>query len=195
MQDTLPLLAFLFPLAYSPGPGNMFFAANGARFGLRATLPASLGYHLATWLVTATCGFGALTALTQTPRLFLALKLAGSLYVLWLAWRLFTAGGTGGTTARAKAPRIADGAMLLILNPKAYVIIALMFSQFLSGTGAPEVLRITSLFTVNNLLAFTLWTLLGDRLARHFREEARARMLNRSFGVILAIVALWMLAS
>lgn len=194
MQDTLPLLAFLFPLAYSPGPGNMFFAANGARFGVRATLPASLGYHLATWVVTAACGFGALTALAQTPRLFLALKLAGTLYVLWLAWRLFTAGRADGTAAQAKAPRITDGAMLLILNPKAYVIIALMFSQFLSGAGAPEVLRITTLFTLNNLLAFTLWTLLGDRLAFHFREEARARALNRGFGVILAVVALWMLA-
>ncbi|MDV7272225.1 LysE family translocator [Thioclava sp. A2] len=193
MQDTLPLLAFLFPLAYSPGPGNMFFAANGARFGLRATLPASLGYHIGTWVVTAGLGFGALSALTQTPRLFLALKLAGTVYVLWLARRLFNAGGTDGTAAQAKAPRVTDGAMLLILNPKAYVIIALMFSQFLSGAGTPEVLRITTIFTLNNLIAFTVWTLLGDRLALHFRDEVHARALNRGFGVILAIVALWML--
>ncbi len=32
------LLAFLFPLAYRPDPGNMFFAATSARFGVRATL-------------------------------------------------------------------------------------------------------------------------------------------------------------
>ena len=44
----LALLAFLFPLAYSPGPGNMFFAAIGARFGLRSTLAATAGYHITT---------------------------------------------------------------------------------------------------------------------------------------------------
>lgn len=197
MQDTLALLVFLFPLAYSPGPGNLFFAANGARFGALTTIPASTGYHIATWVVTAGLGFGALAALTQAPGLFLALKLTGSLYVLWIAWRLFNAGSATGASARATAPTLHDGVMLLLLNPKAYVIIALMFSQFLSdpaASGTPEVLRITTVFTLNNLLAFSVWTLLGDRLARQFRDEHHAVMLNRLFGLVLALVALWMLA-
>jgi threonine/homoserine/homoserine lactone efflux protein len=33
---TRPLLRFRVPLAYSPGPGNSFFAARGAQGGLRA---------------------------------------------------------------------------------------------------------------------------------------------------------------
>jgi len=37
-QIAIALLVFLFPLAYSPGPGNIFFATNGARFGFRSTL-------------------------------------------------------------------------------------------------------------------------------------------------------------
>ena len=52
--DLIALLVFLFPLAFSPGPGNMLFAANGARFGIRATFWASMGYHIAT---AATDGF------------------------------------------------------------------------------------------------------------------------------------------
>ena len=54
----------LLPLAYSPGPGNMFFAANGARFGFAATVPSNIGYHIATWLVTVAIGLGMITALT-----------------------------------------------------------------------------------------------------------------------------------
>ena len=86
------LIAFLFPLAFSPGPGNLFFAANGARFGLRATLSANAGYHVATWIVTAAIGFGAIAAVSANPGVFVALKIVGSLYVLWLAWRLFSSG-------------------------------------------------------------------------------------------------------
>jgi len=70
LTTTLSLLLFLFPLAYSPGPGNLFFAANGARFGFRATIPASPGYHTATWLVTAAIGFGFLGVTRQLPQLF-----------------------------------------------------------------------------------------------------------------------------
>jgi len=99
-----------------PGPGNMFFAANGARFGLRATL------------------------------------IAGSLYVLWLAWKLGTAGRAG--HQEAKAASFWDGAVLLILNPKAYVIIALMFSQFLVATSSVlQVAVISVIFTLNVILA------------------------------------------
>ena len=38
-EITIALIIFLFPLAYSPGPGNMFFATNGARFGFATTVP------------------------------------------------------------------------------------------------------------------------------------------------------------
>ena len=193
LEITLALIVFLFPLAYSPGPGNMVFAANGARFGLRATLPANAGYHIATWVVTAGIGLGFVAALDMAPRLFAVLKIAGALYVLWLAFGLIRAG----TLTSAPAPRpasFADGAVLLILNPKAYVIIALMFTQFL-GPADPlaVILLITTVFTLNNLLAFLTWTVVGDRLARRFRSPASARILNLTFGAILAGVAIWML--
>lgn len=194
-ETILALLIFLFPLAYSPGPGNMLFAANGALFGFRATLPASIGYHLATWIVTLGLGFGLLGVFETWPMLFPVLKTAGAAYVLWLALKLWRAR----TSTSAQTPRPAsftNGVMLLLLNPKAYVIIALMFSQFLSPT-EPHVLKavllITTVFTLNNLVAFSTWTLIGDRLARAFREDQSAVWLNRSFAAILVGVATWML--
>ncbi|RKF16633.1 LysE family translocator [Roseovarius spongiae] len=189
------LIVFLFPLAYSPGPGNMFFAANGARFGMRATLPANCGYHVATWIVTAAIGFGALAAFTTHPGAFQALKLLGSLYVLWLAWSLFRSGGHDGATEATPAG-FSTGVLLLLFNPKAYLIIALMFTQFVvaaDDTGQWQlILVITTVFTLNNLLAFLAWTAAGDRLARQFREEQSAKWINRVFGAVLAAVAVWM---
>lgn len=188
------LLAFLFPLAFSPGRGNMFFAANGARFGLRATLGATTGYHIVTFGVTFLIGLGFSSALAAAPQAFDAIRIAGSLYVLWLAWKLGTAGRAG--HQEAKAASFWDGAVLLILNPKAYVIIALMFSQFLVATSSVlQVAVISVIFTLNNLVAFTLWTTLGDWLGKTFRSEERARYLNATFGVILATVGVWMLVS
>ena len=194
IPTVVALLVFLFPLAYSPGPGNMFFAANGARFGLRATLPANLGYHVATWIVTAAIGFGALAAFTSNPERFLVLKLAGSFYVLWLAWRLFRSDTHRGAE-NARSAGFCTGAMLLLFNPKAYLIIALMFTQFVSSdVVAPWqlVLLITTVFTLNNLVAFLAWTAAGDWLARQFMHEQSAARINRIFGVVLAGVAVWM---
>jgi threonine/homoserine/homoserine lactone efflux protein len=89
-----------------------------------------------------------------------------------------------------------DGVVLLVLNPKAYVIIALMFTQFLSS-GVEDrlalILLITTVFTLNNLIAFTAWTAVGDGIARQFQDEAHAHRMNMALGAILAAVAVWML--
>lgn len=192
---TLALLLFLLPLAYSPGPGNMFFAAIGGRFGLRASLPATTGYHLATFVVTVVIGLGFSELAGLNSTLFEILRYGGSAYVLWLAWLFLRAGATSGV-AEAREATALDGAILLILNPKAYLIVVLMFSQFLPASetnDASLVLWITTVFTVNNLVAFTIWTLAGDLLLRRFRNASAARPMNITFGAMLAAVAIWML--
>jgi len=85
------LIAFLFLLAYSPGPGNTFFAAIGASQGLRAPTPALVGYHTATFVATALIGFGLGATVLANPIFVTALSAAGSLYVLWLAFTFIRA--------------------------------------------------------------------------------------------------------
>jgi threonine/homoserine/homoserine lactone efflux protein len=109
---TLALLLFLLPLAYSPGPGNMVFAAIGARFGSWAPVPASLGYHLATWVVTATVGLGFAGTTAQAPLLQEALLYAGSGYVLWLARGFLRAGGAT-VLVEPRRAGLGDGVALL----------------------------------------------------------------------------------
>ena len=195
LQAIVSLVIFLFPLAYSPGPGNMFFAANGARFGLLGTLRASLGYHVATWLVTAAIGLGFVEIRTQMPLFFVGLKLAGSLYVFWIAWTFLRAGVLR-EEHDAKPASFWDGFILLVVNPKAYVIIALMFTQFMDAValgGVMNVLVITTVFTLNNFIAFSVWTLVGDRISVLFRTPDSARRLNVGFACVLCLVAIWML--
>jgi threonine/homoserine/homoserine lactone efflux protein len=197
MPETLALLLFLFPLAYSPGPGNMVFAANGARFGLRATLPATLGYHAATWIVTAGIGIGVFGLVSGAPGVMRAMQIVGAAYVLWLALSIARAGALS-DAASARPMGVWGGVVLLVFNPKAYLIIALMFTQFLPAAAedrAAAVIWIATIFTLNNLVAFTAWTLAGDSMARLFRRDRSARQLNLGFGAVLSGVAVWMLVA
>lgn len=174
MSPTLALIAFLTPLAWSPGPGNMVFAANGAAFGVRAIWPALAGYHLATFAVTLPIGlgFGAVTA--WVPAVMGPMRVAGA------------------RAAGQAAPRPAgfrDGVMLLVLNPKAYLIIALMFTQF-----PQHPVWVTTVFTANNALAFIGWAMRGRALGRLFTKPRAARVLNIGLAAMLAGVAIWILA-
>ena len=189
------LIVFLLPLAYSPGPGNMFFAAVGAQSGLGASWPASAGYHLATFVVTALTGMGFEVVARLSPEVFRLLGIAGAIYMLWLAVTFLMAGVLQAQTARV-VPSFRNGAMLLVLNPKAYVIITLMFSQFLpDGAGRASVLVVSTIFTLNNFVAFTVWTMLGQMLSRYFRSQRQARLLHGIFAGTLALPTLPLLVS
>ncbi len=200
--DTLvTLLVFLFPLAYSPGPGNTFFAAIGAARGPRAAVPALVGYHVATFLVTLLIGLGLGATLLEHPVLTTALSAAGSVYVLWLAFGFLK---TARDTADRDTPATPDGrpgigfragALVLLLNPKAYSIIAAMFTQALhppENGDAPAILLVTLVFTVNNLVAFLVWTFGGRTLTTLFRSPRSRRWIDRLFAGTLVGVAIWM---
>ena len=125
METFVALLLFLFPLAYSPGPGNIFFAANGARYGVRATLPANFGYHVATIIVAVVIGSGFAAIMDQFPRLFDVIRVLGAAYVLYLAVTFLRA-PSGDHDSDGNPVGFVSGAALLILNPKAYLIMTLM---------------------------------------------------------------------
>ena len=138
-----------------------------------------------------------ITALNDYPNVFLTLKISGAAYVLWLAWKLIRSGRYDGH-GEAKPATFWDGVILFLLNPKAYIIMALMFSQFLSTDGGlkiANVLTISTIFTLNNLVAFSIWAAVGDKIADKFRADEGARRLNLLFGMILAAVAVWMFFS
>lgn len=214
------LIAFLFPLAYSPGPGNTFFAAIGASRGPRAAVPALVGYHGATFVVTAAIGLGLGATVLMHPAFVLVLSAAGSLYVLWLAFtfirsarsraRLRAQVAAQSGAASSESPESSEsalppapvqnigvwsGAIVLLLNPKAYYIIVVMFAQFLrpeSNGGVAAVLLITAIFTLNNLIAFVLWTVGGRMLTALFRGERAQQVIDYLFAATLIGVAIWM---
>ena len=185
------LIIFLFPLAYSPGPGNMFFAALGARYGVIATLPANLGYHLATLIVSFGIGMGFSIVLDSDSTVFVLIQKLGAVYILWLAWKLYRSHADI-NLALAQPAGPMDGIILLLLNPKGYLIMALMFSQFPS-TSMIGTASVAALFTLNNMLAFLVWTMAGQTLTRIFNSPRAAHRLNTGFALCLAGVALWLL--
>lgn len=87
------------------------------------------------------------------------LRLAGTAYVLWLAWGFLRA-GLNGDSATPEPVGITGGGLIFLLNPKAYPIIMMMFSQFHVQTSATA-LTISLIFTANNLVAFLAYTLAG----------------------------------
>jgi len=194
------LIALLIPLTFAPGPGNLFFAALSARFGMRETASALAGYHLAMLAVTFIVGIGFEIGISNNPMLAKTVSTLGALYVLFLAWKMARANAKLQTTQHTQKTKFLDGVLLLILNPKAYVIMALLFSQFSPSQLDPANPTTVSLvvagsLTLSNLLAFVIWIFVSDRLGKKVRSDGNMQRLNYIFGALLGVVALWLLIS
>ncbi len=90
--STAAFALFAAVAAFTPGPNNVMLAASGATFGFRGTIPHILGIIVGFGLLVLAGGFGFAGLLAAFPAAHTLLRVAGILFLLYLAWRIGTAG-------------------------------------------------------------------------------------------------------
>ncbi|NYT58556.1 LysE family translocator [Alcaligenaceae bacterium] len=179
-------------LALAPGPDNLFVLMQSAMWGRRSGLVVVLG--LCTGLIGHTLavavGLAAIFAASETA--FTVLKLAGAVYLLYLAWGALRAQGR--THSTTEAPKLATaklfrrGIIMNLTNPKVSLFFLAFLPQFTSptrGSVALQTLSLGALFMLATLLVFgaLAWFsgTLGERLQK---SHTLQRLLNRIAGIV-----------
>lgn len=107
----------------SPGPANLAIMATSARAGRRAGLQMAMGVLAGSLVWGNLAAFGLSAVLSQLAWLLTALKIAGGLYLLWLAAKSLRSALRGDTPATiGSAPSygyLAQGFAIHMTNPKA----------------------------------------------------------------------------
>ena len=80
-------------LALAPGPDNLFVLMQSARSGPRGGLAVVAGLCTGLIVHTLAVALGLAALIAASPSAFTALKLAGAIYLLWLAWQAVRPGG------------------------------------------------------------------------------------------------------
>ncbi|MBB1634590.1 LysE family translocator [Cupriavidus sp. UME77] len=197
------LLTFIGALAvvYAlPGPDMALVlqtsTGRGVRHGL-ATV-AGLAMARAAHVTLSACGVAAL--LRAAPWLYQGIRVAGGLYLAYVAVQIFRspafgmhAGtGTAASPVRLRAS-VAKGALSSILNPKALLFCSVLLPQFVDPHGAPVWSQVLELGVVLVLtgVAFDLACVFGAlRLTGWLRRSPRAQTVQRwSFSAALLAFA------
>lgn len=195
-QEALAFLLFALVASGTPGPSNVLVMAAGARAGLLGGLRCLGGVvaGMALLMGVAVLGLGSL--LQAWPAAMLVLKAAGSLMLLWLAWQV----------AGAPPPRDADDAGIVgfwkafvfqWVNPKSWVVGASAAATFAAAAAQAPLLRasvIAGLFAAAATVGCGIWMASGALLRHWLQIPRRAKLFNRTMGVLLAVsvVLLWL---
>ncbi|MFI6171254.1 LysE family translocator [Nocardia sp. NPDC051052] len=135
MAAILGVAAVALGLVLTPGPNMMYLVSRTVSQGRRAGL-VSLGGVAAgfgVYLIAATVGITAVFAVV--PGLYMAVKLAGAAYLLWLAWQALRPGGTSvfepATLPDDPSRRLfMMGFLTNLLNPKIAILYMALIPQF-----------------------------------------------------------------
>ena len=189
-------------MVLTPGPNMMYLVSRTVSQGRRAGLISLAGVAagFAVYLAAATAGITAVFAVI--PGLYLALKLAGAAYLLWLAWR---AGRPGGDRLFAARTLPADPARRLfgmglltnLLNPKIAIMYMALIPQFVSPAAgsvwaqslALGAVQIAVALTVNGLIVLGAGTVAEFLTHRPLWARAQRWVMGTALGAIAMLLA------
>ena len=188
-------LGMIFPLVFSAGPANIAMASLGGQFGLGKSMPFILGINLIVLLEAFAIGLGIGDFIKNYPVLFKYIKYAGSLYLIYLAYKLFYLSQANSKESKLNPPSFFDGVILQLLNIKVMTVIFVMFSQFLD-INSNQILQVSILsfgISILTTCATISWAFVGASLSQKFMSKKSVKFQGYIFGTMLICVALWML--
>ena len=136
LNELLLFAAAALVLVLTPGPNMVYCVSRSLTQGPRAGLLSLAGVVLGFLMHLFAAALGLTALLLAVPMTFDVIRIAGALYLLWMAWQAVRPGGAAPFQARAlphDGPRklFAMGFMTNLLNPKVAMFYLAFFPQFL----------------------------------------------------------------
>ena len=182
------LIAFaVFALVASitPGPNNAMLLASGVNFGLRRTAPHMLGVVIGFALMALSVGFGLQGVLNTVPVVYEIIRWGGAAYMLYLAWKIATAGEMAERGTNPKPITFLQAVAFQWLNPTAFITAATAVTTYRVSNTVAELLLLILVLTVVTILSVTLWAAGGVAVRRFLHDPKHRRMFNITMAVLL----------
>ena len=198
MPGTLDIAGFaaaVLLIELTPGPNMAWLAGLSATEGRRSGLAAVAGIALGLLANGILAALGLATLLTVMPALLQGLRIAGAAMMVWLAietWR----GADKAPPPTATKRAFATGALINLLNPKAYLFFVVVAPEFLNGRtlGLGEALTLAVVTTGIATAIHLAIVLAGSRAQGWLTDAARTKWVRRGFAVVMLGVAVSFLA-
>jgi threonine/homoserine/homoserine lactone efflux protein len=191
-HDLLGFILILAAAAAIPGPDVAAIIGSGLSGGLVSAFRLVFGLILghAVWMIAAVTGLAALAQALGAA--FIVIKLGAVAYLLYLAWKLWTAPVAAALDSAAPASPAASGVVTGILvslsNPKALVFFSAVVPSVLPlerlSLGDFAWLILASSLTF--IVVFGAWAVLASKARTLLGKAAHRRSINRGSALLIA---------
>ena len=184
------LLLFLF---ITPGPPRVVIVSNTINYGLKKSVWTAFGDISANAVQATLVTFVIGTLLIEKPEIYVFLKWAGILYILYLAYETVTLKikdlSSEKKELKSKLAMYRDGFLVAGLSPKALVFFSTVFIQFINfdNNVISQFLILTITWLVLDFLSLMIYGLAAGRISEWLKGNPRT--LNKISACVLVIIA------
>ncbi|MGE0754981.1 MAG: LysE family translocator [Alphaproteobacteria bacterium] len=179
----------------TPGPNMAYLAILSSSRGKFPGYATVAGVALGLLVVALASAFGMAAVIQAYPSLHEAIRWAGVLYLLWLAYDTWAASPyeEGGEQGIAYGKYFRRGFFVNIMNPKAAAFYVSVLPKFIdpAGDAMAQALLLVGISITIATAIHILIVLLADRLRPLMQQREHQRRLNHIFAVLLVLVAVW----
>ena len=168
-------LSYIFATTYTPGPNNIMAMRNGNLLGFRGALPFLSGIGAGFFLIMLAASFFNLF-LSRTVTSFLpAMRWAGALYMLYLAFLILTAGKKKrtGKEAGPESTSFASGMLLQFVNIKLHLYALTVTGNFVIPAAKTwaGLVGFAGFLAAAGFVSSSVWALFGAFLSTWMGEH------------------------
>jgi threonine/homoserine/homoserine lactone efflux protein len=169
MPATSTLIAFAlvsFGMVLTPGPNMIYLVSRSISQGKMAGLISLGGVALGFVFYMLAAAFGITALLIAVPYAYDALRIAGALYLVWLAWQAVRPGGRSPFQVKSlpqDSPRklFMMGFLTNLLNPKIALLYLSLLPQFISADRGSVLLQSLALGFVQIVISVSINALIA----------------------------------
>lgn len=200
MQTLLSFLAASVLLTLAPGPDILFVATKSLARGARAGISVAAGLCSGVFFHTTLAAVGVSLILRRSPAAFTALKIAGTLYLLFLAFKAFRNRKTVPADDAEKGPQntpddagrfpalFRTGLLMNVLNPKVALFFLALLPQFVPADAESPQLTMLGLGVVFALQAFAVFSVVSFCAGTLFASLRKRPAFGETLNVLTALV-------
>ena len=193
LLEWLTLAGLCFLGAASPGPSLAVVVEQTMKGGRQQGVITAIAHGVGVGVYALLAALGLAIVVQQTPWLFEGLRWLGAAFLLYLAYKSFTAPtefGTGESHSVSGRQGVVIGFLTAFLNPKLAIFFLAVYTQFIT----PETSLLAKLGMAGiSALVDALWYLLLAVMVSHpsvmSRLQNSAGKLQKGFAVLLVLVA------
>lgn len=181
-----------------PGPSVLFVIGRALAHGRRTALTTALGNVFGSYVLVVAVAFGVGSLVERSVAVFMAVKLAGAAYLIFLGVQAFrhrkemraqSMGAASPGEANSDLRTVLDGALVGVTNPKGIVFFAAVLPQFVDHSAGhlPAQMLLLGLVPITiGLVTDSLWGLTASAARTWFaRSERRLSLIGGAGGVTM----------